>query len=333
MKTHFVTLSTGIDMAFAQGGDPAGEPVLFLHGYTDTRRTFAGTIAELERIRPELRWIACDLRGHGASSMPSAERFRAAPEHGFRIADFAADALALLDALGIARAHIVGHSLGSFIAQEVALTHPERVGRIVLIGSSAQAAGNPVIQELVLAQVLEGLWRERIAARGLAFPQDAYRLTPRDIDPDAEAWLLANWVTEPLAERSLLAQIAAETASVPIGTWLGVARAVLWMDNRERLAHLTTPTLVLWSTQDGICPAQPDQQVLLAALASAERRTGLRHESIRYGERPLPPSGMTEDDLGHNFLWAIPERIARACADFLISEDAVTRSSRPSAAA
>lgn len=55
----------------------------------------------------------------------------------------------------------------------------------------------------------------------------------REVDPDAEAWLLANWVTEPLARRELLAAIARETARILLGSWLGVVRAVLEFNNRE----------------------------------------------------------------------------------------------------
>jgi pimeloyl-ACP methyl ester carboxylesterase len=266
-----------------------------------------------------LRLIVPDLRGHGRTSIPAAGAYRAAPERVFRLADFVADVLALLDAKGIARAEIVGHSLGSFIAQEIALGYPERVGQIVLIGSSAKAAGNPVITEFVLGQLIEGTWRQAIEARGLAFPQDAYELTPLEIDPNAEAWLMANWLSEPLANADLLSKIAADCARIPLGVWLGVARAAMEHDNRERLQSLTTPALVLWATQDGICPVQPDQESLLACLQAASERTGVRYESQGFGERPLPPSGMTEDDLGHNFHWAIPDQIASAVAEFLES--------------
>jgi pimeloyl-ACP methyl ester carboxylesterase len=328
MHEKKIELRTGITTSYAEAGDPRGEPVLFLHGYTDTRLSFLGTIAHLARRRPDLRLIVCDLRGHGRSSLPAPDAYRHAPERGFRLSDFAADALALLDELGIGRAHIVGHSLGSFITQELALVAPERVGRLVLIGSAAKVAGNPAIQELVLAQLLESQWREVIESRGLAFPRDAYELTPRDLDPNAEAWLLANWLAEPLADPGLLAQIASDAASLPIGTWLGVARMVLEIDNRERLLELCAPTLVLWATQDGICPEHPDQELLLATLEAASSRTGLRLEFERYGERPLPPSGMTEDDLGHNFHWAIPDVIAARVARFLEPPIAVEAASR-----
>jgi pimeloyl-ACP methyl ester carboxylesterase len=316
MEEKKILLSTGITMSFAEAGNPRGEPVLLLHGYTDTRRSFLDTAAHLAALRPDLRFVLCDLRGHGGSSLPAAS-YRSAPERAFRNEDFAADVIAFMDAQRIGRAHIIGHSLGSFVAQEIALRHQDRVGQIVLLGSSAKFVDNPVMQELVLAQLLERMWREQIESRGLIFPDDAYELTPRDLDPDAEAWLLANWVSEPLADPGLLAQIAADAARMPIGAWLGVARAVLAMDNRQRLLSLRAEPLVLYATQDAICPERPDQELLLASLQAASERTGLRYASKRFGERPLPPSGMTEDDLGHNFHWAIPDLVANEAAAFL----------------
>src|SRR5690606_35649903 len=70
------------------------------------------------------------------------------PECCFRSDDFANDAAALLDVLGIERAIIVGHSLGSFAAQAFAIDHPERTAGLVLIGSGARAR-TEAIEELL----------------------------------------------------------------------------------------------------------------------------------------------------------------------------------------
>jgi pimeloyl-ACP methyl ester carboxylesterase len=304
-------------MSYLEAGDPSGPAVLMLHGYTDTRLSFQGTIEHLVRLRPDLRLIAPDLRGHGRTSMPSMHAYRHAPERAFAMSDFAADLFGLLDAKGIRRASVVGHSLGSFIAQEMALMHPSRIAQIVLIGSSAKVSGNTVIAQGVLGQIVEGTWGKALEARGMTFPDDAYLLTPLDVDPHVEPWLVQNWLNEPLARPELLAQIAADCARIPLGTWVGVARAALQMDNRERLKALKTPALVLWAIQDGICPERPDQETLIAALAAASERTGVHYAFECFGERPLPPPGVTEDDLGHNFHWAIPEQVARSVARFL----------------
>src|SRR5438105_14877028 len=98
-----------------------GEPVLLLHpGFVAD-----GMLPLLDRPALSGYWlVAPHRRGHGSSGPTQ-------PPLG--VADLAADVLGLLDALGIARAHLVGHSLGACVALEVARTHPERVGRLVLL--------------------------------------------------------------------------------------------------------------------------------------------------------------------------------------------------------
>jgi len=312
-----LALSTGITLAYREAGAAGGTPVLLLHGYTDTSRSFAGTMEQLAALRPDLRLIAPDLRGHGDSSLPAGPECPSAPERCFRMVDFAADALALLDGLGIARAHLVGHSLGSLVAQEIALSHPERVERLVLLGSAASARDNPVGRDFLLGERIEGAWRQALVARGLHWPAEAYRVTPREIGAEALAWLAESWVTEPLAEAPLLAAIAEETARVPLGTWLGTIRAVLTADHSARLERLAVPTLALWTTQDVVFPENPDQVALRAALGRAA--VGCRAPMYwkRYGRRPLPASGTPEGELAHNFQWAAPGEVARDLAAFL----------------
>src|SRR5687768_15794882 len=68
-----VMLSTGVEMRYVETGDPDGEVVVFVHGYTDTSLSFRPTIESLLTRRPEVRALAVDLRGHGGSSMPPAK--------------------------------------------------------------------------------------------------------------------------------------------------------------------------------------------------------------------------------------------------------------------
>jgi len=258
-------------MAYFEVGEPDGDTLLFLHGLTDSSRSFQLMIEHLTRLRPDLRLVAVDQRGHGASSMPADPRCREVPEDCFGSADFAADALALLDALGVKRATIVGHSMGSVVAQELALTHPERVERIVLLGTSAGGSDNRAVNDFLISGLVEGPWKRALEAKGLEFPEDVYDLTPLDADPEAEQWLAENWVTEPLADPGFLAAIVPETARVKLGTWIGATRALLKRDNRERLGTLTVPTFIAWGTQDTLLPKTPDQENLLAALDVAAR--------------------------------------------------------------
>jgi pimeloyl-ACP methyl ester carboxylesterase len=79
------------------------------------------------------RVVRYDQRGTGASSrMPDWSR-----RHPYSLIDMAGDAIAVLDALGVDRAHVLGLSLGGFIAQEIAISHPERVASLTLMSTSA----------------------------------------------------------------------------------------------------------------------------------------------------------------------------------------------------
>jgi pimeloyl-ACP methyl ester carboxylesterase len=309
-------ISGGITLGHVEIGDPAGEPVLFLHGYTDTRRSFLATMRALHTLRPDLRLIALDQRGHGASSMPDSASCAPAPEQCFHPANFAADVIAFMDRLEIRRVHLVGASMGSLVAQEVALSQPSRVDRLVLIGSAAGTAGHPAVKDFLLAGLTEGPWREQLERRGIEFPAGAYHRVPTDADTGAVRWMLANFVVEPLADSTLLGVLVRETVRVPMGTWLGVPRALVRYDNAERLASLTAPTLVIWGSQDNIFPTA-DQERLRLALDRAAAACGAGYVWKPYGRSPLDPSGQPTNDLAHNLQWAAPEAVAADIAGFL----------------
>jgi pimeloyl-ACP methyl ester carboxylesterase len=202
------------------------------------------------------------------------------------------------------------------VAQVVALEAPAKVASLALLGSSARVVGNPVIEEFVLGQLIEGTWRPALEARGLTWPAEAYRLTPLDVDSAAEEWLLANWVTEIAADPAYLSRMAERTARVPLGAWLGVGRAAAQFDNVERLGELSVPTLVLWASQDGVT-SPADQAVLRSALDVASRGCRTTYVSKRYGREPLPASGLQESDFGHNFQWGAAEHVAADLAAWL----------------
>ena len=133
-----ITLPNGLRLNYVETGPADGPVVLMLHGVTDSSFSFS-------RVMPlmpaHLRVIALDQRGHGDSDKPMS---------GYEMDDFAGDALAFLDALGISRATLVGHSLGTFVARRTAEHAPHRVERLVLVGT-ALSPRNGVISELVAA--------------------------------------------------------------------------------------------------------------------------------------------------------------------------------------
>lgn len=119
-----VALPNSEVLAYIDTDNPAGPAVVLVHGYTDNARDWVPMLPYLSK---RFRLILVDLRGHGKSSKP---------ECCYTRVDFAYDIKLLLDALSIQRADIVGHSLGSIVAQTFAEFWPERTNRVVLIAST-----------------------------------------------------------------------------------------------------------------------------------------------------------------------------------------------------
>ena len=304
-----VALTTGITMSYIEVGPADGPAVVLIHGLTDNVRSWSTTMDSLHAINPALHIMAVDLRGHGQSSMPDPATCAAAPEACFRPADFATDIVAFLQAKGIDKAALAGHSLGSFIVQEVALTNPGMVGHAILDATAASGVGNVALADYVLKEPIEGSWRKALETKGKTYPADFYDLTPLDADPDVASWLSVNWVVDPAADPAFLVPYLPETASVKLGTWIGATKALLAQDNTERLKDLAVPTLVIWGTQDSIFLAS-DQDAIKAALTVAAQRHGEPIYWKQYGVLPLPASGFQESDIGHNVQWAAFDGVA-----------------------
>ncbi len=94
----------------------------------------------LDRLPPDIRAVAVSQRGHGDS---------AKPETGYRVEDFAADVAPLLDALGVERAVLAGHSGSCLVVRRVALDHPERVAGLILEASPTTLRGHAGLQDLM----------------------------------------------------------------------------------------------------------------------------------------------------------------------------------------
>jgi len=111
------------EIALLQAG--AGDDVLLLHGLGATKASFLPTVAALAG---DYRVTAIDLPGFGDSAMPLGAPYD--PQF------FARSAVAVLDALGIDRAHVIGNSMGGRVALELGFEHPDRAGRLALLAPS-----------------------------------------------------------------------------------------------------------------------------------------------------------------------------------------------------
>lgn len=102
--------------------DGGAAPLVFIHGWTANRHRWDHQMAHFAGHR---RVIRLDLRGHGESTGAGVRT----------VAELAQDVIALLDHLKVDRFVPVGHSMGGMISQTIALAHPDRVERMVLVGS------------------------------------------------------------------------------------------------------------------------------------------------------------------------------------------------------
>ena len=116
----------GVGLAYEEAGSGEATPLVFIHGWTANRHRWDHQFEHFAKSRRVLR---LDLRGHGESDTPT-ERYS--------IDGLAADVRRLLDDRGIERFIPIGHSMGGMIAQTLTLAQPERVERLVLVGSVSQ---------------------------------------------------------------------------------------------------------------------------------------------------------------------------------------------------
>ncbi|HEX6289769.1 MAG TPA: alpha/beta hydrolase [Herpetosiphonaceae bacterium] len=229
LQSHTVTLSTGINMHYVEKGHGKGHVVIFLHGYTDSWRSFE---RNLPLISEKFHVYALDQRGHGDSSKPACC---------YTQDDFVADVLAFMDALKIKRATIVGHSMGSFVAHQFASEYPARVERLVLIGSAPTAAGNEVILGLnEFVQTLED-----------------------PIDPQFVREFQASTFYRPIPPEFLDTAVL-ESLKVPASVWKQTLTGLIAEDHTAQLGQITAPTLILWGDHDGIFTLE--EQYTLAQL-------------------------------------------------------------------
>ncbi|MFD0277468.1 alpha/beta fold hydrolase [Kitasatospora sp. NPDC127111] len=119
MTTHGIVELPEFTLAYRESGRPGGPPLVLLHALGEGADDWAGV---LPRLAPDHRVYALDLRGHGASGRPGR----------YGLTGMRDDVLGFLDALGLERVDLVGHSMGGVVAYLVAQEQPGRVGRLVL---------------------------------------------------------------------------------------------------------------------------------------------------------------------------------------------------------
>lgn len=226
-------LANGLRLAYAELGDPKGEPLLLLHGYTDTSRSWSVLVPYLGQYR----LLIPDQRGHGASD---------APECCYSASQFAFDAKLFLDAMGVKSAAVAGHSMGSMIAITMAAEYPDRVSSIVLIGSTA------------LAPVKHGGWLyDNVAA--LKWPLD------RDSDFLRE-WHPSNQPTS--VDPEFAEAVMTDILEIKPHVWRNVMRELSYVPVGRHAADVKAPVLILSGGKDPLFPPEHHESLLKAFPAA-----------------------------------------------------------------
>jgi pimeloyl-ACP methyl ester carboxylesterase len=223
-------LRTGISVPCLVQGDPAAKPVLLLHPWGESRRTF-------DRLVPLLtgyRIYAPDLRGQGEADKP---------EGGYSLAEQAGDAEAILDALNVPVAAVVGSSSGGYVAQQLATVHPELVRALVLVGSPLSLHGRVPIADEVEA------------------------LT----DPVDERWVRNSLSWFPLMHavpQWFIEDRVGDGLRMPAHAWKGILAGLTTAAPPTEAGLIQAPTLILWGEHDTLLP-RGDQEILAARIAGS----------------------------------------------------------------
>jgi 3-oxoadipate enol-lactonase len=237
----------------------SGEPLLMIQGMSGTHVSWGEPF--LGPLRTHFDVIAFDNRGIGLS----------APIEGpFTIVEMAEDAAMLMEGLGIESAHVVGISMGGMIAQELALAQPERLRSLTLGCTYCGGAGSQLMPqenlEILAAGMMSGDRDKAIRASWEVNLSPAFRA-----DESRYAAFHEMATSVPAAKRTIELQ----------------AQAIFGHNTSGRLGEITTQTLIVHGTEDGVLP-YPNGE-LIASLMPAARLETL-------------------EDLGHMFWWEQPER-------------------------
>ena len=294
MELQRIALSTGVDLDVAIVGDPANPPIILLHGFPESHRTWRHQIPDLAR---DHYVIAPDQRGYARSSKPEGVE-------NYKADKIIADLLALADALEVQQFTLVGHDWGGAIAWGAAITQPHRVTRLVILN-----APHPRVFQ-------KSLYDDREQRKASQYV-NTFRSTTLDQGMTGSA--LEHFFASGFAQH-VVGGIAGEEKAIYMDQWgqPGAMTAMLnWYrasgfdvpkpdEDVPRPAELDTPfppvtqpTLVIWGMQDkALLPVQVD------------------------GLPPYVPnlSVVKIEDGGHFIPWEKPEAVNRALRGWLSAE-------------
>ena len=287
-----IPLATGVTLNVASAGPEDGEPILFLHGFPESHRTWR---YQLDALADRYRVLAPDQRGFAASDKPEGVE-------NYETDRIVADVMALADALGLDKFTLAGHDWGGAVAWMAALTHPVRVKRLIivnaphplifqksLIDDPAQREASQYIRFFrspAAEAAITAMGPEGFLDRVLLSHADGTRLTAEDRRHYVDDWSQPGVITTMLnwyRASKIVVPEPGEEASAPLWT-------------HAPFPKLKMPVLVVWGLKDSaLLPVQLD---------------GL-HEQVEDLRLVTSPAA------GHFITWEEPGTVTGAIRDFM----------------
>lgn len=187
--------------------------------------------SQMEVLKEKYGILRYDIRGHGNTP---------APEEDYTMELLADDALAIMDELGIDKAHFMGISMGGMIGQTLALEHPERVSSLILCDTACQVPEESL-----------PIWEERIAA-ARQYGMEALA------DGTMERWLSPEFQKK---YPEVTQKIRDIVVSTPVNGFAGCCRAISRFDVKDRLPQLSLPILIMVGENDPGTPVEASRQI------------------------------------------------------------------------
>lgn len=214
-------MKSGLHMGYVEAGNTDGETLVCIHGMADSSRNWRGV---MQKLQEKYHIYAIDQRGFGMSDKPE--------EYAYTATELAADVKQFMDAIGIEKAWVAGHSMGSMVAQTVAFQYPEKVQGVILLSTFAHIRETPETMDAQLAEFaslsISEMSEEELRT---AFLGDG-----------------AGPFFEPAFVPGFLESVRLFTGDIMVSAW----RSMSINDNRNFLHLIQAPVLIIWGSNDAI---------------------------------------------------------------------------------
>ena len=253
LETTRIGLPTGVTLTVRTGGPAEAEPIILLHGFPESHRTWRAVAPDLSR---DFFVVAPDQRGFAGSDKPEGVE-------AYKTDAIVEDLLALADALDLKRFTLVGHDWGGAVAWLAALRHPDRIARLVIVNSPhplifqksliddpaqreasqyIRAFRNPLMEKGIEAMGLDAFFDRTFGSHA-----DLSKIAPEEREAYLAEWRQEGALTAMLnwyRASEIVVPEPGESAHAPVWTHLP-------------FPHVKVPTLVVWGMRDkALLPVQ-----------------------------------------------------------------------------